>query len=160
LKRKDAKIKEAQGEMSIAQGNRNRARVVSVLMEKPLTFSELKAAVKLSSPVLTKHLKVLSKEGLIQKALARDNRVVYQVISEKKAVSFIGTLFAGLFLYIVGRNLSAETMDSIRRDLEKMISKEDSETWEKELEKESEKEVPQAIDLLEEEDKGTDESKH
>jgi DNA-binding HxlR family transcriptional regulator len=157
-KRKDAKIKEAQGRMSIAEGDRNKARVLGILMEKPLTFSELKEAAKLSSPVLSKHLKALSEEGMIQKALSRDDRIVYQVISEKQAVNFIETLFGAFFFYIFGRKPSAETRDSIRRDFEKIISKEDSEAFVKEFEQK--KNVPKAIDLLEKEDKATNESKH
>jgi DNA-binding transcriptional regulator GbsR (MarR family) len=162
LKKKDAKIKEAQGRMSIAEGDRNKARVLGILMKKPLAFSELKEAAKLSSPVLSKHLKVLSEEGMIQKALSRDDKVVYQVISEKQAVKFIETLFGSIFLYIFGRKLSAETMDSIRRDLEKMISKEDSEAFVKEFEQK--KDVVKAVEAVEpisllEEDRDINEDK-
>ena len=132
-------------------GERNKVRVLSVLMKKPFTFSELKKTVGLSAPVLTKHLKALSEEGLIQKAIARDDRIVYQVISQKKAVGLIGALFAGIFFYIVGNNLSAETMDSIRRDLEQVISKEASEAFEKELEQK--KKLPEASEIVKEEDK-------
>ena len=97
-------------------------------------------------------------EEMIQKALSRDDKVVYQVISKKQAVNFIETLFGTFFLYIFGRKLSAETRDSIRRDLEKMISKEDSEAWERELERE--KDVPEAVSLLEKRERNTDESKN
>jgi DNA-binding HxlR family transcriptional regulator len=70
LKKKD-KIKEAQGRQSIAEGERNKAKVLGILMKNPLTFSEIKKEVGLSSPVLTKHLRALSEEGLIQKELSR-----------------------------------------------------------------------------------------
>ena len=158
MKKKDAKIKEAQGRMSIAEGDRNKARVLGILIEKPLTFSELKKAVNLSSPVLSKHLKALSEQGMIQKALSRDDKIVYQVISEKQAVNFIGTLFETFFLNIVGSKLSAETMDSIRRDLEQMISKEDSDAFEKELEQK--KDFPEPVSVFEERDRETDESEN
>lgn len=120
--------------MSVVEGDRNKAKVLSILMENPLTFSELKKAAKLSSPVLAKHLKALSEEGLVQKNLSRDDRVVYQVLSRKEAVSLIALLFSGFFLYIVGRKLSAETMTSIIRDLEKTISPEEAEKLAEELE--------------------------
>ena len=135
MKRKDAKIKEAQGRVSIAEGERNKAKVLSTLMKRPLTFSEIKKGVGLSSPVLSKHLKLLTEEGLIQKALSRNDEIVYQVISQKQAVTFLGSLFSAVFFYIVGRTLSVDTMDSIRRDLEKVVSTEDSESFEEELEK-------------------------
>ena len=96
------KAKEAQGRQSIAEGERNKAKVLSILMKKPLTFSEVKKEAGLSAPVLTKHLKALSEEGVVQKAIARDDRIVYQVISKKKAVSLIGALFGGVFFYWEG----------------------------------------------------------
>jgi DNA-binding MarR family transcriptional regulator len=91
-----------------------------------LTFSDLKKKVELSSPVLTKHLKSLSKEGLIQKTLSRDDRIVYQIISQKEVVGLLESLFTGFIFYIVGIHLSDETRDSIRRDLEKFVSNDDS----------------------------------
>ena len=145
--------REAQGRQSIAEGERNKARVLSLLMKKPLTFSELKKDAGLSAPVLTKHLKTLTEEAMIQKAISRDEKVVYQVISEKKAVGLIGALFAGIFFYIVGRKLSAETMDSIRRDLEKAITKETSNELEGNLEKwEAQKEEKKATVIEREEE--------
>ena len=143
---KDAKIKEAQGRESIARRERNKARVLAILMEKPLTFSELKREANLSSPVLTNHLKALSKEGLVQKEISRDENVVYKVVSKKKAVSLLGALFSGMFFYIVGRKLSAETMTSITRDLERVVSKEESEAFEKELEQSKESEIAYEVE--------------
>lgn len=159
MKEKDAKIKEAQGRESIAEGKRNKARVLSILIEKPLTFSELKEKAGISSPVLAKHLKALSEEGLIQKVLARDDLIVYQVISNKKAVSLLGALFANIFFYIVGKKLSAETMNSIRRDLEQVISIEESESFEKDFEQRQEQE-DKVIILDGKEAKDTDENQH
>ena len=48
--------------------------------------------------------------------------VVYRVVSKKKAVGFLNAVISGILLAIIGRKLSAETLDSIRRDLEKVVS--------------------------------------
>ena len=136
MKRKDAKIKEAKGRKSRIKGGENRARIVAILMEQPLGFNKLSEEVKLSSPVLSNHLKALIKDGLIQKAFARDGKVVYRVFSKKKAVTFLNAIVSAILLAIIGRKLSAETMDSIRRDLEQVVSeKTESEFTESMIEK-------------------------
>ena len=51
-----------------------------------------------------------------------------------------------MFFYIVGRKLSAETMTSITRDLERVVSKDESEAFEKELEQSKESEIAYEVE--------------
>jgi DNA-binding transcriptional regulator GbsR (MarR family) len=67
LKKKDERIREAQGLKSRQTARLNEIRVYHALIEKPLTFSELLKETGFSKPVLAKHLKTLAKENAIHK---------------------------------------------------------------------------------------------
>jgi DNA-binding transcriptional regulator GbsR (MarR family) len=67
LKRKDERIREAQGQKSRQTARLNEIRVLLALVEKPLTFTELLKETGFSKPVLTKHLKTWMKENAIYK---------------------------------------------------------------------------------------------
>ena len=75
--------KKAQGKRSTRRGNLNRTRIMLILNENPLTFTELQEQAQLSTPVLSNHLKKLRDENSIEKAVEED-KVVYKVISEEK----------------------------------------------------------------------------
>jgi DNA-binding transcriptional regulator GbsR (MarR family) len=67
LKKKDERIREAQGQKSRQTAKMNEIRVLLALVWKPLTFSELLKETGFSKPVLTKHLKTWMKEDAIYK---------------------------------------------------------------------------------------------
>jgi DNA-binding transcriptional regulator GbsR (MarR family) len=66
-KKKDERIREAQGQKSRQTAKMNEIRVLLALVWKPLTFSELLKETGFSKPVLTKHLKTWMKEDAIYK---------------------------------------------------------------------------------------------
>jgi DNA-binding transcriptional regulator GbsR (MarR family) len=67
LKKKDQRIREAQGQKSRQTARLNEIRVLLALAEKPLTFSELLKETGFSKPVLSKHLRTWIKENGIYK---------------------------------------------------------------------------------------------
>jgi DNA-binding transcriptional regulator GbsR (MarR family) len=89
-KRKDERIREAQGQKSRQTARLNEIRVLQALM-KPLTFSELLKETGFSKPVLTKHLKTWIKENAIYKDTIKPDetanpmevgKIVYRRISK------------------------------------------------------------------------------
>lgn len=67
FKKKDERIREAQGQKSRQTARLNEIRVLEALMKKTLTFSELLKETGFSKPVLAKHLKTWTKEDAICK---------------------------------------------------------------------------------------------
>lgn len=66
-KKKDERIREAQGQKSKQTARMNQIRVLQAVTGTPLTFSELLRVTGFSKPVLTKHLKTWMKENAIYK---------------------------------------------------------------------------------------------
>jgi DNA-binding transcriptional regulator GbsR (MarR family) len=66
-KKKDERIREAQGQKSRQTARLNEIRVLLAIIDKPLTFSELLKETGFSKPVLAKHLKTWRKENAIYK---------------------------------------------------------------------------------------------
>jgi DNA-binding transcriptional ArsR family regulator len=66
LKRKDQKIREAQGEKSRHMARLNHMLIFQALT-RPLTFSELQQETELSKPVLSKHLRTMMNDDSIYK---------------------------------------------------------------------------------------------
>jgi DNA-binding transcriptional regulator GbsR (MarR family) len=67
LKRKDQRIREAQGEKSRRTAEVNAIRVLLAVIDTPLTFSELVKVTGFSKPVLAKHLKTWMNGNAIYK---------------------------------------------------------------------------------------------
>jgi DNA-binding transcriptional regulator GbsR (MarR family) len=67
LKRKDERIRQAQGQKSRQTAKLNEILVLLALMKRPLTFSELLKETEFSRPVLAKHLKTLTKDNAFYK---------------------------------------------------------------------------------------------
>jgi DNA-binding transcriptional ArsR family regulator len=91
LKEKDERIREAQGEKSKTIARQNRLVIFLTLIDKPLTFSELLRETGVSRPVLAKHLKVLQRNGSIDKDTVKQDettnpaeigKIVYRVKTE------------------------------------------------------------------------------
>ena len=53
-----------------------RRKIIEALKSGPLTWSELLATLKFSKPTLSKHLKVLLREGVIERRLLNPNSLV------------------------------------------------------------------------------------
>ena len=92
LKKKDERIREAQGQKSRQTARLNGIRVLLTLIKKPLTFSELLKETGFSKPVLTKHLKTWMKEEAIYKDTIKPDetanpmevgKIVYRSISKQ-----------------------------------------------------------------------------
>ena len=92
LKKKDERIREAQGQKSRQTARLNEIRVLLALIKKPLTFSELLKETGFSKPVLTKHLKTWMKEDAIYKDTIKPDetanpievgKIVYRSISKQ-----------------------------------------------------------------------------
>jgi len=92
LKKKDERIREAQGQKSRQTARLNEIRVLLALIKKPLTFSELLKETGFSKPVLTKHLKTWAKENAIYKDTIKPDettnplevgKIVYRSISKQ-----------------------------------------------------------------------------
>lgn len=95
-------IKEAQGRKSRKAGSLNRARILSLLRAQPLTFKELHKEIGLSQPVLSKHLKKLKDEELIEKTFDEaKNKVVYRIVSVKEAQDAVKASLMEMLTYIL-----------------------------------------------------------
>jgi DNA-binding transcriptional regulator GbsR (MarR family) len=72
LKRKDQKIREAQGEKSRHIARLNQILIFQALT-RPLTFSELQQETELSKPVLSKHLRtMMNHDSIFKDTIKRD----------------------------------------------------------------------------------------
>jgi DNA-binding transcriptional ArsR family regulator len=58
---------------------RSREKIITLLLEKPYTFTELYDLTGFSRSTLTGHLKVLQKDIMIEKKLDETDRVVYRL---------------------------------------------------------------------------------
>lgn len=136
LKRKDERIREAQGEKSRQMATLNEIRIFEVLM-RPLTFSELQKEIGLSKPVLSKHLRTMMNDDRIYKdTIKRDEtmnlkeigKIVYRVNS-KLAISVIVDAIEST-LHLTNPKFDEEAKAEIKRHLEG-IAKIATKQWER-----------------------------
>ena len=134
------KTKKALGEKSKQLGDRNRLEIYKNLLKKSMSFTELLEETRIGSrTTLTKHLKELQKDGLIERSI--DNRTYYAkkeedlIVEELKRTLSLYELFATM----VGR----EKFDAFLKDLAKDVVKYGEEkAFKKRIEEPSEKEEP------------------
>jgi DNA-binding HxlR family transcriptional regulator len=97
-KKKNEKIREAQGKRSKMIAYQNQMSVFLTLLRKPLTFSELLKETGFSKPVLAKHLKASQADGWICKDTIKADetsnpkeigKVVYRVVSDQALPSIV-----------------------------------------------------------------------
>jgi DNA-binding HxlR family transcriptional regulator len=144
MKRKDLKIKEAQGRKSREIGTANLNKLLMHLRYNPSTFTELEKLKLFSKPVLLKHLRTLKKQGLIQKQL-KDDKVIYlateravieATVHIKKLINYIAPqqpkhAINFMTQYILP-SLTAETLRLLKTEISKNPQ---DETLKKSLEK-------------------------
>lgn len=96
-KTKEMKIKEAQGRKSRRIASENLTRVFLTIAQEPSSFSELLKKIKLSSPILMKHLKTLRSKDAIYRDIIKPTetanpkeigKIVYK-IKEDEMESFL-----------------------------------------------------------------------
>lgn len=85
--------------------SRNRRAIINILKENPSTFSELHDKSGLSRPILTQHLKELSKEQMITREIS-GRRIVYSLTQRGKTVELIGTKLVSESLSGIGALIS------------------------------------------------------
>jgi len=137
LKKKDERIREAQGQKSRQTARLNEIRVFLALVEKPLTFSELLKETGFSKPVLAKHLKTLMKEnGICKDTIKLDEtanpKEVGKIVYRSNPKELISLIVQALeyTLQMPKPDWDEEMKAELRRHFEgiaKLISKE----WEK-----------------------------
>lgn len=114
-------LKEAQGRANRYEGELTKAKIQNLLREQPLTFGQLAEKAKLSKPIIWKYLERLRKEKLIEKTI-KDNKVVYQIVSEEKTKESVMAVFFYFLSYVLG-GVSAETKKSIEKLVEEAMKK-------------------------------------
>ena len=135
-KRKDERIREAQGEKSRQTARVNGIRVLQALM-RPLTFSELQEETELSKPVLSKHLRTWINEDTIYKdTIKRDEttnpkeigKIVYRANSKLVIPDIVAAIEHTL--HLTNPKFDEEAKAGIKRHLEE-IAKLGVKQWEK-----------------------------
>jgi DNA-binding transcriptional regulator GbsR (MarR family) len=126
LKRKDQRIREAQGEKSRQTARFNEIRVFQALM-RPLTFSELQRETRLSKPVLSKHLRTLMNDASIYKdTIKRDEttnpeeigKIVYRANSRMIIPDIVDAI--EYTLHLTNPDFDEEAKAEIKRHLEEI----------------------------------------
>jgi DNA-binding transcriptional regulator GbsR (MarR family) len=101
LKKKDERIREAQGQKSRQTARLNEIRVLLALVEKPLTFSELLKETGFSKPVLTKHVKTWMREDAIYRDTIKPDetanpmevgKIVYRCITKRVVPDIVAAM--------------------------------------------------------------------
>lgn len=136
-KKKDERIREAQGQKSRQTARLNEIRVLQALIDKPLTFSELLKETGFSKPVLAKHLKTWIKENAIYKDTIKPDETanpveVGKIVYRSNSKQIIPDIVTALekTLQMPKPNWDEEMKAELKRHFEgiaKLISKE----WEK-----------------------------
>jgi DNA-binding transcriptional ArsR family regulator len=75
----------------VREGQLNRSKIVNELLKSPLTFSQLKTKVKLSSKTLTKHLKDLKEESLVKREI--QGKYIFYKIAKAQTVLVLRKTF-------------------------------------------------------------------
>ena len=108
------------GEKSKQLGDRNRLEIYRNLLKKSMSFTKLLEETRIQSrATLTKHLKELQKDGLIERSI--DDRNYYAIKKEDLIVEELKRTFSlyELFAFMAGR----EKFDAFLKDLAKDVIK-------------------------------------
>lgn|SRR4030043_1660733 len=137
LKKKDERIREAQGQKSRQTARLNEIRVLQTLIDRPLAFSELLKETGFSKPVLSKHLKTWIKENAIIKDTIKPDETanpkeVGKIVYRSNSKELISVIVEALeyTLQMPKPDWDEEMKAELKRHFEgiaKLISKE----WEK-----------------------------
>lgn len=95
----------------------NRVKIVKMLQHKTMCVCEMQAALKVSQPAVSKHLKLLEDAGLI--AFNKDGLWVNYYLSDGSSSPYVATLFGSLRHWLEDDPEIAaliERLPSIRRE--------------------------------------------
>ena len=93
-----------------ALSDRNRVKIVKMLQHKTMCVCEMQAALNISQPAVSKHLKQLEDAGLI--AYKKDGLWVNYYLSDGSGSAYVATLLGNLRHWLED---SAEISDLIER---------------------------------------------
>ena len=100
-----------------ALSDRNRIKIVKMLQHKTMCVCEMKAALGISQPAVSKHLKQLEDAGLI--AFRKDGLWVNYYLSDGSGSPYVATLLGNLRHWLEGSSEIAdliETLSNINRE--------------------------------------------
>jgi len=126
-------MKKRIAEKSVQIGKKNRAIIISELLENPMTFSQLKQKLGFSAKTLTLHLRALENEGLVKREI-HGRFVVYTVNKPETVLELRKQFYSQLLdLHVIyGSVLNEKTSIPLQESLKAL--KESIEKPEKEAE--------------------------